>query len=544
MTRRVLLGMCLLLLTGCGEEMPAEMCSSNTDCAADERCVDAVCMALPDGSTGTDAGVGFDSGTPPVDAGPPDAGPPPDRDMDGLPDDEEALYGADPDDPDTDDDGLSDGDEVAAGSDPTMPDSDGDGIDDGDEVFLGTDPAVADTACADTDAEASIVSRPVDIIIPIDSSGSMNGEIAAVQRNINENLAMILDAAGIDYRVIMIARYPSICIYAPLGGNPDCSPAVTASPANVGMIDGPRFFHYNRTVSSTNSFAVLLDSYDEPDPLHPTSTGWRDWLRPDALRVFIEISDDDSNMRFGDFERDLLAFPEGHFGTAEERNYIWHSIIGMRGRPAPDELLPWEPTDPVLRQNCSPGSAGFADDYQELSILTGGLRFPLCNNDSFNSVFSRIADDVILGSRLPCTFRPETPMGGETPDFDRVVVYLEPTEAPRRRLSRAADMSACASNDYYVLDGAIELCPTLCTEIEADDSAALQVHVACEQLCGNGEMDGEEECDDGNMAPDDGCSATCTLECGNGDLDGDEECDDGNRVSLDGCSEICESELM
>lgn len=48
--------------------------------------------------------------------------------------------------------------------------------------------------------------------------------------------------------------------------------------------------------------------------------------------------------------------------------------------------------------------------------------------------------------------------------------------------------------------------------------------------CGNGTPEPGEECDDGNTANDDGCSASCTLEpepCGNGQLDDGEWCDEG-----------------
>ena len=47
------------------------------------------------------------------------------------------------------------------------------------------------------------------------------------------------------------------------------------------------------------------------------------------------------------------------------------------------------------------------------------------------------------------------------------------------------------------------------------------------QLCGNAIVEGDEECDDSNTDPDDGCSATCTLECGDGAVSGDELCDPG-----------------
>lgn len=55
-----------------------------------------------------------------------------------------------------------------------------------------------------------------------------------------------------------------------------------------------------------------------------------------------------------------------------------------------------------------------------------------------------------------------------------------------------------------------------------------------------------EECDDGNAAAGDGCSATCQLEtgCGDGKVGAGEECDDDNTAADDGCSATCRRELL
>ena len=59
--------------------------------------------------------------------------------------------------------------------------------------------------------------------------------------------------------------------------------------------------------------------------------------------------------------------------------------------------------------------------------------------------------------------------------------------------------------------------------------------------CGDGVVEGSEQCDDGNTTSGDGCSATCTSEpvCGNGIVEGSEQCDDGNTVDDDTCSNSC-----
>jgi len=496
----------VIWLSACDAPAPTGTCTSSRECPGTMSCVDGRCVVdVPD--AGTDAWF-----PPAPDAAPGDAGfdaPPPDTDGDGLNDVREAELGTDPDDADTDDDGLSDGDEVTRGSSPLAWDTDGDGVPDGDEVFLGTDPTVIDSACADTSAEANLVRVPVDIVIAIDSSGSMGGEIAAVQRNIDDNLAAILEAGEVDYRVILVGAWPAICIGMPLSGIADC----TMPP--VSPISGERFFHYERSIGSTNSFTRLLETYAMPDPNGVAPMGWGGLLREDASVAFLEISDDDSATRHTDFDTNLRALSP-HFGTAEARNYRWHSIIGMAANDPPTAA--WQPTDPIQTEICEPGSSGNAADYQALSILTGGLRFPLCNNDSFDVIFRQIADDVVRGAALGCSYEPRRPPGGESPDFDRVVVIYEPgVAAPGmpRSLRRVADVAACAAGgDYFVEGVRIELCPDTCTAIQADTTGALAVHVACVQRCGDGNLDPFEECDDENRDDGDGCSSTCTVELG------------------------------
>ena len=66
---------------------------------------------------------------------------PVDSDRDGITDEEEALYGTNPNGVDTDDDGLTDRDEVRVfKTDPNNPDTDGDTYSDGVEVRNGFDP--------------------------------------------------------------------------------------------------------------------------------------------------------------------------------------------------------------------------------------------------------------------------------------------------------------------------------------------------------------------------------------------------------------------
>ena len=74
--------------------------------------------------------------------------------------------------------------------------------------------------------------------------------------------------------------------------------------------------------------------------------------------------------------------------------------------------------------------------------------------------------------------------------------------------------------------------------------------------CGDGTLDNDEECDDGNTNSGDGCTMACRVEtdfacpnpgaacvstvvCGDGHIAGKEACDDHNTNSGDGCSGDC-----
>lgn len=135
--------------------------------------------------------------------------------------------------------------------------------------------------------------------------------------------------------------------------------------------------------------------------------------------------------------------------------------------------------------------------------------------------------------------------------------------------------------DYCQSDG---VCDPSCPEIDEDCLSLCGAEGNCVRscgaqpdpdcvpgVCGDGVLNLDEECDDGNDSDQDGCRPDCTRPaCGDGILDagevcddsndddsddcvrcrlafcgdgfvqeGEEECDDGNRLDRDGCSAAC-----
>lgn len=331
------------------------------------------------------------------------------------------------------------------------------------------------SACQTLQSQAILGKRPVDILMLIDNSCSMTLEIEAVEANVNTNFAQILAASGLDYRVILIAKHgsaaadQSVCVKAPLSGT-SCNP-VPATPVN-----GARFFHYDIEVSSTNSLSRLLSTYDTTDANGFAPGGWKGWLRTDSIKTVIEITDDRSALTADDFEAQLFAKASADFGTAAARRYIFHSIIGITANTP--TTAAWQPNQPRQNAKCST-AANPGPQYEDLSIRTGGLRFPVCETTSYDAVFQAAAQGVIASAELACDFQPPAPPAGQN-YTDSYVEYTSGAGAVEY-LRAVPPGGTCGSSLYTISPqtGRILLCPDACERVKADTGAKLDVVYAC-----------------------------------------------------------------
>ncbi len=451
------------------------------------------------GKTPGNGGDGPDASTP----GDPDGAPPPpplDSDGDGLSDEEELADGSDPNDPDSDDDGLDDGREDDYGSDPNDSDSDDDGLTDGEEDQIGTNPI--DEGCENQDAEASAGKLPADIIIAFDNSTSMGQEATAVEANINDDLVGVLEEDDIDFRIIALADFPptnaengidptdpNMCIGPPLATN-DCANLGAQTKSN----NNDRFIQYDQPIGSDDALRTILLELDDPaGDIAPAQYpgGWGQHLREDAIRIFIIITDDEasSSPNVQTFDTDFKAKVAAKFpGGTPELRYIMHSILGMAAKP---DGTAWLPSEAVQTAQCTPGSEDEGRTYQQISINTGGLRFPLCNvndaspdNDNFDEIFNAIADNVVNEVSLPCTFTPNAEQ--QNLDFEGTKLIYRPQGTGPLEAFDEVTPETCgdASNAFYKIeDGEVpvfELCPATCDRVSADPTGKINLIIDCD----------------------------------------------------------------
>jgi hypothetical protein len=357
------------------------------------------------------------------------------------------------------------------------------------------------TACAKQEAEATLTYAPVDIIFVIDNSGSMTESIGGVQDNINANFAKIIEASGVDYRVIMLTRHgkytagQSVCIEAPLSGIPK---GACAAPPAKPVNNAPKFFHYSQEISSHDALCQILRTYTMPDEHQLAPNGWKEWLRPDAVKLFVVVTDDSSTCTFGgasysdgntsfamaqtvatNFNTALTTLDPMQFGDVMNRKYRFYSIVAIEDKDPQNPATPWPPNEPLNTTKCgSNPNPGLG--YQALSILTEGLRFPICSLNYYDAIFNELAKGVISGAALSCNFPIPEPPAGQMIDRDTIVVQFTPGDGGAAQNFEQVDSEGqCGPGKFFLVENNIQLCKDTCDVVGKDKQGKIKVLFGC-----------------------------------------------------------------
>ncbi len=324
----------------------------------------------------------------------------------------------------------------------------------------GLDP---DAACATVSSQATAQKQPADIVIAVDTSGSMDEESAEVQQNLN-NFAAIIVGSGIDVHVVLIAD-ASVCIPPPLGAG---------CPSDELL---PAYRHVVQTVNSNDGLQVILSTYPQ----------WKDSLRPGASKTIAIVSDDNSSMSAQDFTNQLLALDPPTF-----QGFKFDAIISFE---SPDVCTACffncaACSSACCNQAlfCEPISADEGTVYKQLVQQTGGVIGDLCSQD-FDPVFQDMATAVVSQSTISCFYDiPAIPDGG-TLDPGKVNVSYTPGMGSSNTIGYvpggAADCGAQNGGWYYddpQSPTQIILCPSTCTAVQGDPGGKLDVVFGCDTV--------------------------------------------------------------
>lgn len=143
-----------------------------------------------------------------------------------------------------------------------------------------------------------------------------------------------------------------------------------------------------------------------------------------------------------------------------------------------------------------------------------------------------------------------TSPGAKGDGTDRTAAGVSRVIAATAPHSESFDVTALVQG----CSGACVLAQYADAHVYVHPGAVLAIVCGEASVCGDGNQEGLETCDDGNTVSGDGCSEVCAVEsgwscspcvtvCGDGIVAGEEECDDGGNVSGDGCSAGCVAEV-
>ena len=327
----------------------------------------------------------------------------------------------------------------------------------------GTGGLSPDGACASVSSEATTGLAPADIIIAVDTSGSMSEEADQVQVNLN-NFASIITGSGIDVHVILIAD-TSVCIPAPLGAG--------ACPADENL---PVYQHVQQGVSSTDALEVILNTY----PL------WQGSLRAGATKTFAVVTDDNSDMSASEFTNALLALDPAFAG------FKFDAIAAPVGPAACTGCLLACASCAVTccdkTSFCIPLPAAQGKVYEELVQQTGGVFGDLCSQN-FDPVFQSMATSVVQGSTIACVYDiPAVPDGGVI-DPNKVNVNYTPggSSTPQTLGYVPNGPAGCGQNGGWYYDdpqnpAQILLCDLTCDAIQSDSGGKVEVLFGCDTI--------------------------------------------------------------
>ena len=265
---------------------------------------------------------------------------------------------------------------------------------------------------------------PVDIIWTVDSSDSMKTELQWVEQNVVTFFKFVRDY-HLNARIVL------------LGGD------FIDVPDSIND-DNPVFRHITDYVGSHDTLRKIVEWFDR----------YRDFLRPNAKRMIVVTTDDDSAMSASEFDDAILPLLAAVDGEDSNQGYTFHSIISEG-----DHF-----------RGCESGAKrGY--EYLTLTEQTDGFIFPICDAD-WSTVFTTLAHHTAGLVRIDCHYPLPEVDPGET-IADVIVARADNTGEYVASLPQIETDGQCSQSSaggwFYVEQPtglAVHLCPEACSSLE------------------------------------------------------------------------------
>ncbi len=307
-------------------------------------------------------------------------------------------------------------------------------------VMVEGEPCVAGKSAFSLAATAA--KGQVDIILAIDSSGSMKEEKKAVSSNLNA-FAKDIIAKNVDHHVVLIGT--GMCVPPPL--------------AKAGCKNSSTFRHVQVSVGSNDGLKKIIETYPQ----------WQDFLRAGAQRHFIMVTDDNSKKDANWFSQQIAALTKPGFPDG----FTFHSIVGW----AP-QIVPFI--------GCI-GAAGHGTVYIALTNNTGGELASICATQlgvppDWSGLFKKIGQNVVSTVKVQCKYELPKEKDGKAVDPSTVTLSYAASDGSESTVQRVDGKGKGPRNTHgWYFDNAQTpkaaiLCPASFKELEGKKMA---FHFGC-----------------------------------------------------------------
>jgi hypothetical protein len=201
-----------------------------------------------------------------------------------------------------------------------------------------------------------------------------------------------------------------------------------------------------------------VDSWSALEVIDARWDSFADFLRPDAVKHIIVVSDDESEQN--------AAWFRGRMAPRLPDGFTFHSIVSLTERRDCFLFI----CDTVGCSGPNGDAEARGSTYITLSNDSGGIAASICDAE-WTPIFSQIAEGVLRGAGLACSYEiPAAPFGEIVYESVRVE-YIAPDGVTRTPLSRVSDASGCTGVAQWYYDNnvaptTVELCPAVCGDLE------------------------------------------------------------------------------
>ncbi len=303
---------------------------------------------------------------------------------------------------------------------------------------LGLELCLDDSQCFEglenLSVESKYISGMADIVIFIDTSGSMKQEAKWVQDNVN-SFAQYIGAQAIDYHVVLIAKGYDICVPPPLGSG-DCNNPNT-----------DKLFHVFDKVGSNDGLEKIIENYPK----------YKHFLRKGATTNFIAVTDDNSDESASWFKDKAAQTNDPGFSNP----FVFHSIVAFGEIPF---------------VGCLGGAMGGVE-YLKLTDETGGAKFPVCDTD-WSKIFGEMAETIVDSVQSACGYE----IDGEKAKNAETYLLNYVKGASSTPVPEVAGPDACGGGTGWYFDNkddpkTLLLCPATCDTLAG---GVLQMSYGCD----------------------------------------------------------------